>query len=249
MINYILLGLVQALTEFLPVSSSAHLLITQRLLGMSGQELVLSVVLHLGTVLALIIFFFKDIIRIFLLRDKNLLLFITVVTLITGVIGITAKDFLEGLFSSVKLAGVALLATGIILLFTKRFMGYKRNSPNMTDALVLGFVQAIAIIPGISRSGSTISALLFRKLDREASFRFSFLASVPAVLGAVLLEARKIDYALRFEFINFAAAFISSFLGGLCALWALKIILRRAKLHIFGYYCILLSIFAVFFVK
>ena len=247
MLRYILLGLVQALTEFLPVSSSGHLIIAQRLLGMSGQELALSVILHLGTTAALIIFFSKDILRIFMLRDKKLLFLIVIVTVITGAIGVAGKEFFEGLFSSVKLVAVALILTGIILILTRRFMEYKREALGIKDALVLGFAQAIAIIPGISRSGITISTLLFRRVDKEASFKFSFLAAIPSILGAVLLEAKKINFALGLQPANFTAAFISSFLAGFFSLWILKTVLRHAKLHFFGYYCILAAIFTLLY--
>ena len=172
MLKYVLLGIIQGITEFLPVSSSAHLLILQRIMGMGGNEITLSIILHLGTAFALLIFFLKDIIR--LLRNLKLLLLIILVTIITGIIGILGKDFFEGLFSSVKLVATALIFTGIILILTKRFMFSKRDNLNIKDAFVLGVTQAIAIIPGISRSGITISTLLFRKIDRELSFKFSF---------------------------------------------------------------------------
>jgi len=240
MLKYILLGFIQGVTEFLPVSSSGHLVILQRVLGVGGEEIALSVILHLGTLFAVIIFFFKDILK--LLGNIKSLLLIAIVTIITGTIGIVGKDFFEGLFSSLKPVVLALVVTGIILLLTKRFMDAKRNSLNIKDAFFLGLAQGLAIIPGISRSGITISTLLFRKIDRETSFKFSFLASIPVILGAALLEAKKIDFALQFNLLNFAAGFMSSFLTGLFALWVLKLVLQKAKLHYFGYYCIVVAI-------
>jgi undecaprenyl-diphosphatase len=219
----------------------------QRILGLSGNEVALSVVLHLGTVLALLVFFFKDILG--LLGNLKLLLYIAIVTVTTGIIGVAGRDFFEGLFSSVGLVAIAWIFTGIILILTKQFMSAKRSQLNIKDAIILGFTQAIAIIPGVSRSGITISALLFRKIDRETSFRFSFLAAIPAVCGAALLEARKINLALRGEYINFMAGFIFSFLVGLFSLWVLKLIIQRAKLHYFGYYCILAAILVLLFVR
>jgi undecaprenyl-diphosphatase len=219
----------------------------QKILGLSGNEVALSVVLHLGTVLALLVFFFKDILG--LLSNLKLLLYITIVTIITGIIGVAGKDFFEGLFSSVRLIAIAWIFTGIILILTKKFMAAKRKELNIKDAIILGFTQTIAIIPGVSRSGITISTLLFRKIDRETSFRFSFLAAIPAVCGAALLEARKINLALRGEYINFMAGFIFSFLVGLFSLWVLKLIIQRAKLHYFGYYCILAAILVLLFVR
>jgi len=247
MLKYITLGVVQGLTEFLPVSSSAHLVIMQRILGITGQELMLSIILHLGTTLALIIFFFKDILKV--LRNIKLLSYIIIVTIITGIVGILGKDFFTSLFSAPKLIAIALIFTGIILLLTKKFMQAKRTNLGIKDAFVLGFTQAVAIIPGISRSGITVSTLLFRKIDRETSFRFSFIASIPAVLGAALLEAKDITFTYQADLKNFMIGFLFSLLSGIASLWLLKIILHKAKLYYFGYYCILLAIITLLFIK
>ncbi len=247
MIKYIILGIVQGLTEFFPVSSSGHLVIMQHILGITGQELVTSVILHLGTVLALIIFFFKDIIS--LLRNLRLCLLIIVVTAVTGIIGIAGKDFFEELFGSPKLVAIALVVTGIILITTKKYMDAKRNSVGFKDAFILGITQGIAIIPGISRSGITISTLLFRKIDRETSFKFSFLAAIPAVLGAALLEYKDIGHIASADFINLACGFVFSLLAGLFSLRVLKLVLGKAKLHYFGYYCIFIAVVTLLFIR
>jgi undecaprenyl-diphosphatase len=243
MLKYIILGIIQGITEFLPVSSSGHLVIAQKLFAMSQDEVALSVVLHLGTCLALIIFFFRDILKLF--RDIKTLSLIIIVTLITGIIGVAGKDFFESLFSSAKLVAVALIFTGIILILTKKFMDAKRNNLNIKDAVILGFTQAIAIVPGISRSGITVSTLLFRKIDRETAFRFSFLASIPAVFGAAMLEAKDIGIAFNKYF---AVGFFFSLFTGILSLWIFKIILKRAKLHYFGYYCIIVAVITLLFI-
>jgi undecaprenyl-diphosphatase len=219
----------------------------QRVLGIIADEIALSVVLHLGTSLALLIFFFKDILN--LLRNARTLLLIITVTIITGIIGILGKDFFESLFGSVKLVAVALIFTGIILLLTRKFMEAKRKNLNIKDAIILGITQGIAIIPGISRSGITISTLLFRKIDRETSFKFSFLASIPAVLGATLLEAKKIGFACQIEIKNFIVGFTFSLLTGLVSLRILSIILRKAKLYYFGYYCIFIALLVLLIIE
>lgn len=247
MINYIILGVVQGLTEFFPVSSSAHLVIIQRILNINTNVIATTVVLHLGTSLALILFFFKDILK--LLRDLKLILFILIVTGITGVVGISGKDYFESLFSSVRLIAVALLVTGTILILAQKFIQGKRNKVNFLDAIILGFTQGIAIIPGISRSGTTISTLLFRKIDRQTAFRMSFIASIPAVLGAALLESKNIALNFHDNANNLAAGFFSSFLTGLIALWALKLIIHKAKLYYFGYYCIIIGVASLLFIK
>ncbi|MFH0762871.1 MAG: undecaprenyl-diphosphate phosphatase [Candidatus Omnitrophota bacterium] len=249
MLKYIFLGIVQGATEFLPVSSSGHLVIFQKALGMAGQELAVSVILHLGTLCALIIFFFKDILE--LLRNPKWLILIAVVTVITGIIGILGKNFFEALFSSPKVAALALIITGAILIRTRRFINSRRNILDIVDALILGLVQGAAIIPGISRSGITISALLFRKIDRELAFKFSFLASIPVIAGAVFLEAKKIDFALKgsLSAAGLTAGLISSFIAGIFSLLILKAVLRKAKLHYFGYYCIIVAVITLLFIR
>lgn len=247
MFKYTLLGIIQGITEFLPVSSSGHLVILQKLLGIGGNKVALIVVLHLGTMLALIVFFFRDILK--LLTDIKMLLFIIVVTIITGIIGISGKDFFTRLFSAPKIVAGALIVTGIILLFTKKFMHAKSEILDIKDALILGLAQGLAIIPGISRSGITISTLLFRKVERKTSFRFSFLASIPAVFGAAILEAKDIGLLSKIDFKNFTWGFIFSFIAGIFSLWLLKRIIDKAKLYYFGYYCIFVALLILLLIK
>lgn len=245
MLKYAILGIIQGMTEFLPVSSSGHLVIMQKLIGITEHTLAVSVVLHLGTSLALVIFFFKEILN--LLRNLRLLSYITIVTLVTGVIGVSGKGFFESLFNSPRLVALALMVTGIILILTKKFMEAKRSTLNIKDAFTLGLTQGFAIIPGISRSGTTISTLLFRGIDRQTSFCFSFLASIPAVFGAAILEAKDISLASKLGSGNLIIGFIFSLFTGILSLRILKIILGRAKLHYFGYYCIIIAISTLLF--
>ncbi|MBU3958544.1 MAG: undecaprenyl-diphosphate phosphatase [Candidatus Omnitrophica bacterium] len=247
MLKYILLGIIQGTTEFLPVSSSGHLVILQNLFGITGNEIAVSIILHLATTLALIVFFFKDIVG--LLRNLRLLVLILTVTVITGGIGILGKDFFEKLFHLPKFIAGTLVITGIILILSRRFMQGRRNTLTLKDAFLLGLSQGFAIIPGISRSGITLCALLFRKMDRESSFRLSFLASIPVVLGAAILEAREIDFALGLESGKLILAFMVAFLVGIISLRILKIILEKAKLHYFGYYCIFMGIILFLFMR
>lgn len=247
MIKYIVLGIIQGLTEFFPVSSSAHLVILQKLLKMQGNELAITVILHLGTALSLVIFFSKDILK--LLKDIKMISLIIIVTVITGIIGLSGKDFFEGLFSSVAPVAFALIITGVILILSKKFINKDRKELNVKDAVILGISQGIAVIPGISRSGSTICSLLFRGIDRETSFRFSFLASIPAVLGAALLEARKIVHLSSPDAKNLTVGFIFSLLTGILSLGILRLVLKRAKLHYFGYYCIFIAIITLLFLR
>jgi len=183
------------------------------------------------------------------LRNLKLIFFIIVVTIITFAIYKLGRDFFESLFSSPKLVALALIFTGIILILTRKFMEAKRNNLSMKDALILGFAQGVAIIPGISRSGITISTLLFRKIDRETSFRFSFLASVPAVLGAGILKIKEIGFISKTNLINLIVGFFFSLLTGLLSLRILKLVLGKAKLYYFGYYCILVAIITLLFIR
>ncbi len=247
MLNYIFLGIVQGITEFLPISSSGHLVLMQRLLGVGGEELGLTLILHLGSILAVVIFFFKDILAA--LRDARTLWLIFIATLVTGVIGFLGKDFFESLFSSYILVAAALIINGIILIFAQRFINSQRKNIGVKDAIIAGLAQAGAIIPGISRSGLTISALLFRKVERQTSFKFSFIILIPAIAGATILQIERVSFSLQGNPVNFLAGFIASLISGLFALWLLKLILERTKLHYFGYYCILLGMVNLLFFR
>jgi len=247
MINYIILGIIQGITEFFPVSSSGHLVIFQKILGLHGNEVAVAVILHLGTCLSLILFFFRDILN--MLRSIKLLFLVFIVTVITGLIGFSGKVFFENLFASPQIAGISFIATGVILLLTKSFMDCKRDQPSVKDAFTLGAVQGLAIVPGLSRSGLTISSLLFRKMGRDSAFRFSFLASLPAIFGATLLESREIGSIMQVDCFQLSVGFLFSFISGLVALWLLKIILHKAKFYYFAYYCFAIGLIALIFVK
>lgn len=245
--EYIILGIVQGLAEFFPISSSAHLVILERIFGISENQLAISVVLHLGTITALILFFFKDIIS--LSRDIKLLAMAGIVTVITGVIGVSGKGFFESLFSSAKIASLALIVNAGILFLTGMSRRGKRDKLNFPDSVILGFTQGAAIVPGISRSGVTISTLFFRGIAAEAAFKFSFLVSIPAVLGAALLEAKDISGLMKINYLNLGIGFTCSLIAGLLALWALKLVILKAKLHYFGFYCIIIAVLTLLFVK
>jgi len=247
MFRYILLGIIQGLTEFLPVSSSGHLVIAQRLFGFTGAEVAVVIVLHLGTLVAVIIFFFRDI--VVALRDMKLMAFILLATFITGAIGVLGKNFFESLFNSPQAAITALFITGIILLMTRKISTGERKKTELKDGIILGLTQAVAIIPGISRSGITISTLLFRGMHKEACFKLSFLVSIPLILGATLLEFKKVDLAMNNNPVNITAGFIASVISGLLALFFLKLVIKQAKFYYFGYYCIFIALLGLILIK
>ena len=247
MIKYVLLGIVQGLTEFLPVSSSGHLVILQKILGMHAQAVAISIILHLGTLLSVIIFFAKDIIN--LLKNFKMLILTAIVVAITGAIGVLGKDFFESLFSSPKAVGLAWVFTGLLLISTKRITQLNRDTLQIKDVLILGLTQGLAIIPGVSRSGITISTLFFRKINRSLAFTFSFLVSIPIILGAAILEAKKLQVIPKSDIMNLSVGFIFSFFAGLLALLFLRIVIEKAKFHYFGYYCLFLAAVTLLFIK
>lgn len=247
MFEHIVLGIVQGLTEFLPVSSSAHLVFAEKITGKIDNDVAFFVLLHLGTLLALAVFFFKDLIALF--KNPKLIGFILLATFITGAIGILGKSYFESLFESVSATSWQLLVNGFMLIAANRFIDGGRKAVNLVDSIIFGFVQAISIIPGISRSGATISALLFRKIDKETAFKFSFLASMPAILGAALLEAKDIGTVAQVNILNFELGFAFSFATGLFSLYLVKAALKKARLHYYGYYCIIVAILTLIFLR
>lgn len=248
MYKYLILGLVQGLTEFLPVSSSGHLVILQNIMGINKDVIAVTVVLHLATAFSVVVFFFRDIFEA--LHDLRLFMNVLIVTVITGIIAIAGKDFFESLFSSPRAVSLSLLITGIVLISTLKIT-YPRKNINqirLKDAVILGITQAIAIIPGISRSGITISTLLFRHFNAETAFKFSFLAAIPAIFGASLLELKDIS-ELTINKMYLTVGFVVSFIAGIIALWGLRKVVTSGKLHYFGFYCIAAGILALIFLR
>ncbi|MDP2277722.1 MAG: undecaprenyl-diphosphatase UppP [Nitrospirota bacterium] len=244
MVESIILGIVQGLTEFLPVSSTAHLILFPWFFGWKGDidSLTFDVALHAGTLLALIICFWKDWVEI-LRNNRKLLAFLVVATLPAGIAGILLKDTVETTLRSPLIIVFTLVLFGIVMLISERWKrGKEIKDMTFSDAILIGVSQAVALIPGVSRSGITISAGLFRGLEREASARFSFLLSTPVIFGAMLLEGRKLifnagDYNLNL----FMAGFIASGVTGFIAIKFLLYFLRKHPLNIFVYYRFVLA--------
>lgn len=233
------LGLAQGLTEFLPVSSSGHLVILGHFFGLREAGVAFDVFLHLATVLAVGVYFRTDL--LLLLGDRRRVLLLLLATLPAGVAGLLLEDLFTRLFSSVTATGVALLGTGFVLWGAERLSaGYRRRHPlermSAADAWWIGVGQAVAIIPGLSRSGTTIATGLVRGLDRESAARFSFLLSIPVILGAGVLQLRHLTIGSFSEAAPLAAGFAAAFLSGLAAIHILLGVVRRAKLTVFSWY-------------
>lgn len=243
----ILLALVQGMTEFFPVSSSGHLLLFQKILDFTTLPLVYDIFFHLGTLLAVMAFFAKDLkpllLRFYEKNNLRLLLLLMTASLPTAVIGFLGKDFFEGLFERSDYLGFCFLFTAAVLLASK-FLRFKKTA-DFPAAFIIGIAQGIAIIPGVSRSGLTIAVALILGLGFGFSFKFSFLLSIPAILGALLLESGKIPWQGG-HWPQLLLAVAVSALAGFLALALLEKIMIREKFHLFAFYLLLLGILSVF---
>ena len=272
-IQALILGIVQGLTEFLPVSSSGHLVLAQALLGEDFEfrhmAVAFDVALHVGTLLPVLYFYRRDLAGIVIgfteppkvspralwawltqNEGRRLALLVFIGTLPTAVIGILLKDVFEGLFHNPKAVSLALAATGVLLLST-RGRGQDaqpgRERLNVATALAIGLVQGLAITPGVSRSGSTIAVALLLGLSRDQAARFSFLLSIPAILGATLMVAKDgvtiPDGSTGALFVGFLASVTVGYL----ALVLLVALVRRGGLHNFAIYLFPLAALGWFF--
>ena len=242
----IISGVVQGVTEFFPISSSGHLVLLHRIFGIKQSMLAFDIFLHFGTILSVLIFFRKDIVNM-LQKDKALLKFIIVGSIPTFAIGLLFKDVVENYFSMPRIVGLFLAATGLFLLFASLWAMYwkivRKNRPlGYSSSIIIGFAQAISILPGISRSGSTIGTALMMGLSESNAVRFSFLLSIPAVLGANILKARQIcGNLVSIDTIAFMAGGITAMITGFFAIKALLIILNKNLFFLFGIYCMLMD--------
>ncbi len=243
------LGALQGLTEFLPISSSGHLAITQHFMtGFRQPGVLFDVLLHVGTMFAVIIYFRREIMLLLYSPFQNgeeariyrrLLLLLMIGTVPTAVIGLAFRDFFEGLFHNITVVSLMLLVTGCLLFLSERFRRGGRGDENLTysDALVVGTVQACAIIPGISRSGSTIAALLFRGVDGETAARFSFLLALPAIFGAAVLHLGDLGAVTAADIPIYLAGMSVALFLGLVSIHFLMAVIRRRRLIFFALYC------------
>jgi undecaprenyl-diphosphatase len=258
-IQGIILGMVQGLTEFLPISSSGHLVLFQNLLGLKEPEVFFDICLHVGTLLAICIFFFQDLrdisADIFTIPRRlrrgesfreqwrtrpvlRLAFFVLIGTIPTVIIGVAISTISEICFSSIRCVGLMLVTTGIILALTKRFQkgGRDLSRFNVWDALLIGMTQGLAVLPGISRSGATISMGLFAGLDREIAGRYSFILSIPAILGALLM---KWEFPLQGS-VPASVLLVGTLVATLIGYASLKIlmwILKKGEFFFFAPYC------------
>lgn len=263
-----LLGVIQGLTEFLPVSSSGHLVLFQNLFGLTEPEIYFDIAVHVGTLVAICVFFYKDLKGIAaalfststwnirkggfgenLTQKPELKLFLLILagTVPTAFIGLLLRPIAPKIFSSVPLVGVMLLVTGLLLWLTRLLKRGGRIAGRITvwDAVYIGIIQGLAIFPGISRSGATIAVGLFRGLDRETAARYSFLLSIPAILGALVLE---LGHTPASDFPPVRVVLLGAFIAaavGYVALTILVHLVKKGDLHYFAPYCWVLGLVTI----
>ena len=255
-IDALLLGIIQGLTEFLPVSSSGHIELGKEILGselINGQNLLFTIILHFATALSTIIVFREDIIKLITksfssdINDQKKFLFFIALSMIPAVvIGLFFEEELEELFSgNIFLVGFMLIITGFLLFSTTIF---KNNTKRLTSktSILIGISQAIAMLPGISRSGATISVSLLLGINKNEAAKFSFLMVIPLIFGKIIKDFfnEEIIYSnvdLNVFFVGFTSAFIT---GIIACKWMLKLV-KNNKLKYFAYYCFIIGSIAI----
>lgn len=268
----ILLGILQGLTEFLPISSSGHLVIAQDVFNIQKADMAFDIILHMGTLLAVLIYYWRDVLSLIgeffilisnfikgkrpKLLDRSrpyrvLMVMIVIATIPTAIIGLVFNDLFSRLFETADFVGYALIVTGILLWVANGIVSGRKDLKRMTvgDAVTVGLIQGLAITPGISRSGSTIFAGLIRGLNRELATRFSFLLSIPAILGAVVVEGKDVfeNASAIHDVMPVLAGFVAAAVSGYMAIRFLISVLQKRKLNYFSYYCWALGILTILY--
>lgn len=265
-----LLGILQGLTEFLPVSSSGHLVLVQHILGFRQSLLGFDVAVHIGTLAAVFVYYRKDLIVLLvkglpaLLKlpfvknkeaylddhdEMRVILYLSTTFLATGMMVFIFRDFLEYMFTSPLGVGIAWIMMGAGLLRSRKFQNGKQSLATMNhrDAFFIGLIQGVAVIPGISRSGSTILAGMLNGLEKKEAAKYSFLSAIPAVLAAAVLEFESgYDFFLHYPVPMLVGVLISAIVGYLAIAFLLRII-QKGHLYLFGFYCSLIGVMAVMY--
>ncbi|RBQ22633.1 Undecaprenyl-diphosphatase [Candidatus Methanobinarius endosymbioticus] len=272
-IQAIIVGIVQGLTEFLPISSSAHLIFAQELLGINQPGIAFDVLLHLGTLVAVVGYFFKDILEMIkaffssllnvfkgkfrenFKKDpyKKLAWMVIIGTIPAGIIGLLFDAQIEAIFQSSTIPAFFLLITGVLIYVSQRLNIGNRDIKNsgIKDSIIVGIGQAFAIIPGLSRSGTTIASGLLLGLDKEFAAKFSFLLAIPAIIGATITQLDGIIAGLGANLLPYILGFIAALISGYLAISVLLKLIRERSLDIFAFYCWIvgaaLLVYSIFF--
>jgi len=246
-------GLIQGLTEFLPMSSSGHLVLVPAIFGFDEPSLAASVMLHVGTLLAVLAYYRRDLLKLLHLRSdpeaRRILLLLVVGTIPAAIIGLTLDGPIEAIFSEPWLAAVALMVTGVVLAFAMLVGRGLRRLPEgrWTDGLVVGLAQAFALLPGISRSGMTITAGMAQGFSRAEAARFAFLLSIPAIGGAGLIDGIDLARTGGFSWDLLVGMAVAAVVGYLAIAGLIRVLVRVGLLP-FALYCLAAGITAYFLV-
>jgi len=246
----IILGLIQGITEWLPLSSSGHLVMAQVFFGI-GAPIVFSLWLHIATLLIIFGFFKKELASIFKSfiywdyksKEFKLGAFILISNIPILIVGFFFRNFIKQAFSSLFAVGLGLLFTSLLLFFSDKQNVSRPVGP--LSAFVVGIFQALAVFPGVSRSGTTIGSALLQGISREEAVRFSFLLAIPAFLGATVLEMKSLT--LEVFSVPYVVGFLTAFVVGYFALKLLLRLITARKFHYFAYYCLALGLILITF--
>ena len=243
----IIMGIVQGLTEFLPVSSSGHLMLASELLGTdlaAEDDLTFSLALHAATVLSTIVVLWHEVWRIVRgafsrkFNDEQAYILKIVISMIPiGIVGFCLMDYIEAAFSSLLVVGIMLLITAALLTFAYKAKPRQKETISYRDAFIIGLAQSVAVLPGLSRSGTTIATGLLLGNRKESVAQFSFLMVLPPILGNALLDLLKGDFGGSVEVLPLVAGFIAAFVTGCLACKFMLEIVKRGKLIYFAVYC------------
>lgn len=250
-IHGILLGILQGITEFIPVSSSGHLVLGIEFLNFPRPDIGFEIFLHFGSVIAVLLYFRHDLISlcssIIHFRDKSeekvrsrfIVLYLLIATLVTGVIYMLFGDYFETAFSSIPFVIAMLCVTGLILFFSDKIKSRDFNSADLgvKRSIIIGLGQSLAMFPGISRSGTTIASGILVGLRRSEAARFSFLLMIPAILGANLVNFVKITSIEQNMILPYILGMIAAFISGYLVIALLIRMIKRKQLKYFAYYC------------
>lgn len=250
----IILAVVQGFAEFFPISSSGHLVILQKLFGVNNPPILFDILLHVGSLITILIYFRKNLLNLIegIIKFENsavkTVLFLLLASIPAGLAGIFFDRQVELAFNSLKIVGIGLLLTSLLLYITKYV---KKNTKSIEelrffDILFIGTMQAIAILPGVSRSGSTINSGLMRGLSRESAFTFSFYLSIPAILGALIFKIKDVSSFSSAEVSLSLIGMAISAVVGYLSLRMLEKIIKSASLFKFSLYCFILGLVIIF---
>jgi len=257
----VILGIIQGLTEFLPVSSSGHLVLAQSMIkDFSQPGMLFDVLLHGATLGAVLVYFRRRVFELLIcpfgllsnehkviyFENKRFMWGIIIASIPTAIIGLSLEDHVSGFFHTPSVVGYFLILTSLLLLYSDRFQG--QGEITGVSSFLIGIVQGLAVIPGISRAGSTTAFGLFLGIKREEMAEFTFLMSVPAILGAILLQSKHLSAIPQGEVTAYIAGMAAAFISGFFAIGFMVYFIKRANLKAFALYCLLAGITAIIWI-